>query len=82
MIVARTEAIQMYCPFKFSAQTENSFCSQDSCMAWRFLNIKNDQEESFGHCGLVGKPAREDYEINLQSRQSLKWKQERIEGRP
>jgi hypothetical protein len=67
MIVARGEALQMYCPFKFSAQIENPFCSQGSCMAWRFLNIKNDHEESFGYCGLVGKPAKEDYEINLQS---------------
>ena len=67
MIVARAEAFQMYCPFKFSAQIENPFCSQGSCMAWRFLNIKNDHVESFGYCGLVGKPAKEDYEINLKS---------------
>jgi len=67
MIVTEAEAFELYCPFKFSPKIKNPFCVHESCMAWRYLEIKNKHEESLGYCGLVGKPPKEDVEINLQS---------------
>jgi hypothetical protein len=67
MIAVKDDVSQLYCPFKFSPKIINPFCVHDSCIAWTLLNIKNEQKELIGYCGLVGKPPKEDVEINLQS---------------
>jgi len=46
MIVTEAEAFELYCPFKFSPKIKNPFCVHESCMAWRYLEIKNKHEES------------------------------------